>query len=292
MNAFAPPAARVPPNSVEAMSSMDGHPSFASTMAGIVVISSSTMIRGFMSWKYATVRSRSEADGASSGISAAGAPSGADTPILVTVTSATSEPQMSSESRTWATCGAASSFVHTRAAPTMTCARNRTSAVVARVTTARRRGRVVHARIATYTARRPTTAARTRCANIALAIPPSCGTSLPFMSGQSVNASPAPRPRTYAPTSRSANNDTAVTAARRTNGLFAPGAAGRAGRSRVNSVVVRYTSTPTRSVAVARCAVTSAGFRPCFTTIAPTTASAMINANAATAGTRIRGTLR
>ena len=48
--ALAPPAASVPPTSVHAASSAsDGQPRSASTIVGIVVISSSSMIRGFVS---------------------------------------------------------------------------------------------------------------------------------------------------------------------------------------------------------------------------------------------------
>ena len=47
--ALAPPAASVPPMSVHSISVHDGQPRSASTIVGIVVISSSSMIRGFVS---------------------------------------------------------------------------------------------------------------------------------------------------------------------------------------------------------------------------------------------------
>ena len=46
---LADPAASVPPTRVAAISQSDGMPRSARIMAGTVVISSSTMIRGFMS---------------------------------------------------------------------------------------------------------------------------------------------------------------------------------------------------------------------------------------------------
>jgi hypothetical protein len=47
--ALAAPAASVPPTSVATTSQSDGRPPWASTIAGTVVISSSTMMRGFVS---------------------------------------------------------------------------------------------------------------------------------------------------------------------------------------------------------------------------------------------------
>jgi hypothetical protein len=46
---LAPPAARVPPTSVTRISPSDGMPRSARTMAGTVVTSSSSMIRGLVS---------------------------------------------------------------------------------------------------------------------------------------------------------------------------------------------------------------------------------------------------
>ena len=46
--AFAPPAARLPPIRVMITSQVDGQPSAASTIVGTVVMSSSSMIRGFV----------------------------------------------------------------------------------------------------------------------------------------------------------------------------------------------------------------------------------------------------
>jgi hypothetical protein len=50
--AFAPPAARVPPTIVTTISHRLGHPSFATTMVGIVVISSNSIMRGFVRAMY------------------------------------------------------------------------------------------------------------------------------------------------------------------------------------------------------------------------------------------------
>ena len=63
---------------------------------------------------------------------------------------------------------------------------------------------MVRARIATHSTSRNTPAARTRWTNIAVAAPPRAGTRRPFINGQSVNASPADRARTYVPTRSSA----------------------------------------------------------------------------------------
>jgi hypothetical protein len=47
--ALAPPAARVPPSTVAAMSHSDGRPRSATTIVGTVVTSSSSMMRGLVS---------------------------------------------------------------------------------------------------------------------------------------------------------------------------------------------------------------------------------------------------
>ena len=47
--ALAPPAARVPPTTVTAISQSDGSPRSATTIVGTVVTSSSSMIRGLVS---------------------------------------------------------------------------------------------------------------------------------------------------------------------------------------------------------------------------------------------------
>jgi hypothetical protein len=56
--AFAEPAAIVPPTSVVTIKPSDGSPPWASTIAGTVVINRRTMMRGFVSLKYAAVVSR------------------------------------------------------------------------------------------------------------------------------------------------------------------------------------------------------------------------------------------
>ena len=53
LNALAPPAASVPPTSVQRTSAVDGQPRSASTIVGTVVISSSSMMRGLVSARYA-----------------------------------------------------------------------------------------------------------------------------------------------------------------------------------------------------------------------------------------------
>jgi hypothetical protein len=50
--ALAPPAASVPPTSVIRTSDHEGHPRWASTIVGTVVMSSSSMIRGLVSATY------------------------------------------------------------------------------------------------------------------------------------------------------------------------------------------------------------------------------------------------
>jgi hypothetical protein len=47
--ALAPPAARVPPMTVTATSAVDGQPAWARIIVGTVVMSSSSMMRGFVS---------------------------------------------------------------------------------------------------------------------------------------------------------------------------------------------------------------------------------------------------
>jgi hypothetical protein len=49
LRAFADPAARVPPVSVQAISHSGGRPRWARSIAGIVVISRSSMTRGLVS---------------------------------------------------------------------------------------------------------------------------------------------------------------------------------------------------------------------------------------------------
>ena len=49
--ALADPAAIVPPTRVATISPIEGIPRWASTIAGTVVISRRTMMRGFVSWK-------------------------------------------------------------------------------------------------------------------------------------------------------------------------------------------------------------------------------------------------
>ncbi len=54
--ALAPPADNVPPTSVATTDQVPGHPSAASTMAGRVVMSSNSMMRGLVSATYAAHR--------------------------------------------------------------------------------------------------------------------------------------------------------------------------------------------------------------------------------------------
>ncbi len=58
--ALAPPAARVPPATVQTISQSDGSPRSATIIVGTVVTRSSSMIRGFVSATYAAIRARSD----------------------------------------------------------------------------------------------------------------------------------------------------------------------------------------------------------------------------------------
>jgi hypothetical protein len=62
LKTLAAPAARVPPIRVKSSSSQVGQPSAASIIAGTVVTSRSSMIRGLVSARYAPTRART-ADG-------------------------------------------------------------------------------------------------------------------------------------------------------------------------------------------------------------------------------------
>ncbi len=149
--AFAPPAASVPPNSVAATSQGDGKRPAARTIVGTVVMSSSTMMRGFVSWKYARVvwpREWRARIGSARWPLCSGATPDRRIPTRrrLVVASATSEPQIRLDSTTWATFAGAPSFDHTSAAPTRTWARNSTSASVEKNVRSKNRRGMVQAR--------------------------------------------------------------------------------------------------------------------------------------------------
>ena len=118
-----------------------------------------------------------------------------------------------------------------------------------------------------------------------VAAPPSAGTSLPSISGQSVNTSCAFEARTYVPTSSSANVTPAVHVAARANARSPP--TGRSAGSRRASTATTTTSAISAS-AVTKWAVTHHGSFSVSTTTPPRTACATTSGNAARAGTSTR----
>ena len=104
--------------------------------------------------------------------------------------------QTTTESATWSTTAHGRSRDQTFRAPEKICPMNRATASVESRITSRDRSAMVRARIATHRTIKNTPAAKSRCRNIAVAAPPSAGTKRPFISGQSVNASPADFART------------------------------------------------------------------------------------------------
>ncbi len=287
--ALADPAATVPPTSVASISPIDGIPWAASIIAGIVVISSSTMIRGLVRRTYAVIVSRSEPPGAgarSSSGSRAGSPfSRACTASRRdTVASATSVAQIRTDSATCNTTAHGRSRENTFNAPETICPTNRQSASVDSTTRSLEREAIVRARIATQSTSRKTPAASTRCANIAVAAPPSAGTSRPFISGQSVNASPAERARTYVPTSRSAPVAPTVNNVSRAKPASPPADPFSGSFTAQNAFAATKITSATNASATAKCAVTHHGFRSVWTTMPPRTAWPITSGNAAVAG--------
>ncbi len=126
-----------------------------------------------------------------------------------------------------------------------------------------------------------------------MAAPPSVGTSLPSINGQSVNTSCASLALTYVPTSRRSPTTVAVTRASRENDRAAPL---MAPPSRALEVMVAhaatYVTSAIRSSATTKCAVTHQGSRSVATTTAPSPAWAITSGNARTAGQSTDGSRR
>ncbi len=104
--------------------------------------------------------------------------------------------QIKTDSATWATTAQGRSRVQTLAAPTMIWPTKSTRATEESRTRIASWGAAVRARIAVHRTSSITIAASARCRNIAVAAPPSVGTSLPSIRGQSVNTSCASLART------------------------------------------------------------------------------------------------
>ena len=117
-------------------------------------------------------------------------------PSLDEVASATTVAQMRTDSATCATTAQGWSRVHTLAAPTRIWAAKSTRAIEESLTRTSRRPESVRTRIAVQSTSSIAIAASARCRSIAVAAPPSVGTSLPSISGQSVNTSCASLART------------------------------------------------------------------------------------------------
>ena len=194
----------------------------ASTIAGTVVMSSSVMMRGFVSVTYAITRSESpDARTASS------------SPRASALRDARRRqrderrPRHERERRRVRRRPPAAGSVHTFAAPTSACAKKRSDA--AERENAHGRPRIARAREARGRSGVPaTSSARSRCAKCRPAPGASNdGSSFPSISGQSSNASPAPFSRTYAPTTN--NGSSAPSAPYASRAIFAcdPSARGR-----------------------------------------------------------------
>src|SRR5215217_1082146 len=253
------------------MSQRGGTPRSASIMAGTVVMRSSSMMRGFVSARYAPTRCRHVRAAWPLLRTRAGCGTGAQ---RARTASATITAQMAADSATCVARAHASRPVRTLAAPTATCATNSTPASVARTTSGRGRPGIVRTRTTSHTTRSVTAAARRRCRNIAVAAPPRAGTSRPFISGQSVNTTPAFSARTYVPTSNRANVASAVHAVSR-----AKRSSPVPRRPSVSPATSIQIGTASVIIATAKCTVTQPGFRPDRTTTAP---SAAWNTNSGT----------
>ena len=124
-----------------------------------------------------------------------------------TVASATTVAQIRTEIATCATTAHGRRRVHTLAAPTMIWTPNSTRAVVESRTNRGCLRVSVRALIAVHSTRSSAIAASTRWRNIAVAAPPSVGTSLPSINGQSVNTSCASLALTYVPDQQKESDD-------------------------------------------------------------------------------------
>ena len=200
--------------------------------------------------------------------------------------SATSVAQIRTDSATWSTTAHGRRREYTFNAPEMICPTNRQSASVDSTTRSFERETMVRARIATQSTNRKTPAANTRCANIAVAAPPSAGTSRPFIRGQSVNASPADRARTYVPTSSSAPVAPTVNNVSRAKPASPPVASPPLSGSFTaqNAFAATKITSATNASATAKWAVTHHGFRSVWTTTPPRIAWPITSGNAAVAG--------
>src|SRR5439155_788452 len=116
---------------------------------------------------------------------------------LATTVVATSAPQIRGARATWAVTAAGDSLDHTFTAPTRIWATNSPAAVSARAATAANDLRSDQAPAARTTTATNTPAARARWENCSAGRnAPRCGTTRPFISGQSGKARLAPSPRT------------------------------------------------------------------------------------------------
>ncbi len=253
------------------------------------------MIRGFVSCTYAVTVSRNEppgGDGCSpAGVAGSPAPTAS---LRDTVARATSADQIRTESATWSTTAQGRSREKTFSAPDAIWATNRPSVSVESLTTSADRSVMVRARIATQSTSTATAAARTRCTNMAVAAPPSAGTSRPSMSGQSVKASPAEVARTYVPTSSRAPVAPTTTNVSRANAGSSPVARldPPFGRSTRNEFTATTITSATNARATAKWAVTHQGFNSVRTTTPPRTAWPRTSGIAASAGHTIDRTAR
>ncbi len=162
----------------------------ARIIAGTVVMSSSTMIRGFVSAR--RPRSCRASTRSCAGACRPRRPMRRPcVPGELSITaSATTSAQISTESATCEHDAHGCSLENTLAAPTSICARAaraRASTSAHELVGARRASCARGSR--SRATRNAAPSASTRCANIAVAAPSSAGTSLPSISGQSVNAS-------------------------------------------------------------------------------------------------------
>jgi hypothetical protein len=265
-------------------------------MAGTVVINSSTMIRGFVSRKYAAVVSRNleRLPFARASTSRPSLERPRSVSRRAVTHSATSVAQIVAASATCAVTAAGRSSDQTFAAPTSTCAAISTSAIPDSHDSAGIRG-AIHVLMNTYRTSSAESAASTRCRNIHVAAPPSAGTSRPSMSGQSLNASPESVARTYVPT-RSAPN-VAMTVQPIGPTTFRPtfrsGAARRVRMANPYLASTAFaTSTATSAMAKAKCSVTHAGSSSVRTTMPPSTACERTSGTAAIDSRRTLGVER
>ena len=128
-----------------------------------------------------------------------------------------------------------------------------------------------------------------------MAAPPSVGTSLPSINGQSVNTSCASLALTYVPTRRRSPTTVAVTRANREKDRSVPSVAPPSMTSVVlaaRTEAATYVTSAIRSRATTKCAVTHQASRSVATTTAPSPAWAITSGNARTAGQSTDGSRR